>query len=79
MAVGGFQEAKRALVKVLLTIAAVYSVRLDLTRDSPDDALCKAFKKVALKAHPDKDGLLYIVSTCRVIPLDLLNTVVLVC
>ena len=58
MASGGPQQAKRAFVKVLFTIAALYGCRVELTRESPDEALTKAFKRVALKARPDKGGLL---------------------
>ena len=58
MASGGPQHTKRALVKVLLAIAALYSCSLELNRDSPDEVVNKAFKKVSLKAHPDKGGLL---------------------
>ena len=58
MAAGSPERAKRALVKVLLTIAAVYSVRLTLTRDSSDEDCIKAFRRVSLRAHPDKGGLL---------------------
>ena len=43
-------------VKVLLSIAALYSVRLQLTRDSLDDVCTKAFKKLSLKVRPDKGG-----------------------
>ena len=58
MAASGPQRAKGALVKVLLTLAALYSVRLDVARDSADDTVTKAYKRVALKVHPDKGGLL---------------------
>ena len=58
MAAGGPQQAKRIFVKVLLTIAALYGCRLEVTRESSDEAVLKAFKRVALKAHPDKGGLL---------------------
>ena len=58
MVLSGPTQAKRALVKVLLTLAAVYSVRLTVSRDSPDDEVLRAFKRVLLKAHPDKGGLL---------------------
>ena len=54
MAAGGPQQAKRAFVKVLLSIAALYSVRLQLTRDSLDDVCTKAFKKLSLKVRPGK-------------------------
>ena len=58
MAASGPQQAKRALVKVLLTLAALYSLRLDVARESADDVVTRAFRRVALKVHPDKGGLL---------------------
>ncbi len=48
--------AKRALVKLLLQLAAAYHIALSLTRDSPATAVKSAFRKVAVKAHPDKGG-----------------------
>lgn len=48
--------AKRALVRVLLALAALYGVVLSLDREAPDTEVCKAYKRVALKAHPDKGG-----------------------
>ena len=56
MAAGGPQQAKRAFVKVLLSIAALSAARLQLTRDSLDDVRAKAFKKLSLKVHPGKGG-----------------------
>ena len=50
------QAAKRAFVSVLLFVARYYGLALPVTRDTTDDALLSAFKKVALKAHPDKGG-----------------------
>ena len=50
------QLAKRALVKVLLVLARVYSVTVQVNRDSEDKAVQTAFRKVALKVHPDKGG-----------------------
>ncbi len=41
--------AKRAFVKVLLAVARAYSVTLQLNRDSEDEAVRKAYKKVCLK------------------------------
>ena len=49
-------QARRALVKLILVIASVYRVVLDLNRESCDGDVLKAFKKVLLKAHPDKGG-----------------------
>ena len=58
MAASGPQQARRALVKVLLTLAALYSLHLDVARDSADDVVTRAFRRVTLKVHPDKGGLL---------------------
>ena len=52
------QAATRQFVKILLTLAALYSLGLPVTRDSTDDELVKAFKRLALKVQPDKGGLL---------------------
>ena len=48
--------AKRKLVKELRALAAKYKVELSLSRESPDKDVAKAFKKVSLRAHPDKGG-----------------------
>ena len=36
MAAGALQSTKRALVKVLLALAVFYAVRLEVSRESPD-------------------------------------------
>ena len=56
MPVSAAQAAKRALVKVLQTLAAVYAVVLKLTSNSTDAEVTAAYRKVAKKAHPDKGG-----------------------
>ena len=48
--------AKRELVKLLRELAAKYRVSFSLTRESSNKDVTKAFKKVSLKAHPDKGG-----------------------
>ena len=48
--------AKRELVKLLRSLALVYSVVFSLTRDSADADVLKCFKQVSRKAHPDKGG-----------------------
>ena len=48
--------AKRELVKVLKSLAAKYQIHLELSRDSSEKDLKKAFRKVSVKAHPDKGG-----------------------
>ena len=54
--VSALETAKRAFVKLLLQLAITYGVALTLTRDSPAAALTTAFRKVAVKVHPDKGG-----------------------
>ena len=49
-------SARRALVRVLLCLALVYNVKLVLTRDSVDEEVSAAYRKVVKKAHPDKGG-----------------------
>ena len=48
--------AKRALVTLLLRLAAAYHIVIAVNRDSADRAVTDAYKKVILKAHPDKGG-----------------------
>ena len=54
--VSALDIAKRAYVKLLLQLATIYGVVLTLTRDSPAAAVASAFRKVAVKVHPDKGG-----------------------
>ena len=54
--VSPLQRAQRALVSLLLRLAAKYSVELSVNRDSCDKELTAAFRKVARRAHPDKGG-----------------------
>ena len=49
-------QARRALVRVLLSLAAAYRLVLNITRDATDDAVFAAYKKVVRRAHPDKGG-----------------------
>ena len=56
MPVSPLQAAKRALVTLLLAVAAAYNVAIAITRESEDEAVKKAFRRVILKAHPDKGG-----------------------
>ena len=50
------QLARRALVTILLSVAAAYNVAVNVNRNSADDALVRGYRKVILKAHPDKGG-----------------------
>ena len=49
-------RAKRALVSILLQLASFYTLDVDLVRESHDDAVLSAYRRVAKKAHPDKGG-----------------------
>ena len=56
MPVSALNRAKRAFVTVLLSVAKTYSVVVTVTRDSEDKDLLGAYRKMVLKAHPDKGG-----------------------
>ena len=56
MPVSKLGAATRALVSVLVVLARSYLVALEVNRDSSPEQLVKAYKKVLLKAHPDKGG-----------------------
>ena len=55
MAVNPKQAAKRAFVTILLALATTYGLLLQITRDSDDAAVLKAFRQVARRAHRDAD------------------------
>ena len=54
--VNAIDLAKRALVKLLKEMAAIYTLTLSVARDSPDPAVRTAYRKVSVKAHPDRGG-----------------------
>ena len=49
-------QARRALVKLILTLAALYRAVVIVNRDSCDSDVNKAVKNLLLKVHPDKGG-----------------------
>ena len=51
-----FTVLKRALVKVLQSLILTYGLQLQITRDSSDECLKRAYKRLSLKVHPDKGG-----------------------
>ncbi len=56
MLVSRIGAATRAFVAVLLLLARRCELVLEVNRDSSAERLVKAYKKVLLKAHPDKGG-----------------------
>ena len=56
MPVSTLQRAKRALVSLLLSLAAAYGVDLKLAREACDDDVMKAFRRVSRRVPPDKGG-----------------------
>jgi hypothetical protein len=54
--VSAIDRAKRALIALVKTLAAVYNVVINLNRDSPDSAVRTAYRKVSRRAHPDHGG-----------------------
>ena len=56
MACSHLTRVKRAFVSVLLALAAGYGVALTVNRDSEDNDILKGYRRVILKAHPDKGG-----------------------
>ena len=56
MPVSATQAAKRLLITLLVTFGRHYQVNLTVSRDSCDKDVVKYYRKVLLKAHPDKGG-----------------------
>ena len=50
------QVATRAFVAVMLALARCYQLLVQVNRDSSPEEMLKAYKRVLLKAHPDKGG-----------------------
>jgi hypothetical protein len=50
------QQLKRALVCILLELAGIYSLDLNLNRESADVDVKRAFRRVIVRVHPDKGG-----------------------
>ena len=56
MPVSPAQQAKRDFIKVLQNLAKRYKVNVHLTLKAIDADIKRAFRKVAVHAHPDKGG-----------------------
>lgn len=54
--VSALDLAKRAMVSLLLRVAALYAVTVKVKRDSPDGEVKRAFRQVCKKSHPDRGG-----------------------
>ena len=48
--------SKRAFVKLLMTMAAMYGLNLGVSRSSPDAEVTRAYRQAMKKIHPDKGG-----------------------
>ena len=49
-------RAKRALVTLINSLAVLYNCRVDITRESTDSAVSKAYRVLSRKVHPDRGG-----------------------
>ena len=47
---------KRALVTLLHALAQAYGCAINVTRDSPDAVVKRAYRTVSVKTHPDHGG-----------------------
>lgn len=54
--VSAVDTAKRFLVSLIRTLAAVYGLHVSVTRDAPDAEVRKAYRTMSRKAHPDRGG-----------------------
>ena len=57
MLVSDALNARQALVKVMLRLARLYHIVLGLTRDSSDEAVKIAFRRLVVKVHPGFGGI----------------------
>ena len=54
--VSAVDRSKRALVALLCYLATAYGCVVDVTRDSDDAAVRKAYRLVSRRVHPDRGG-----------------------
>ena len=54
--VSDIEKAKRALIAVLRSLSLLYNCGFDISRESVDTAITKAYRSLSRKVHPDKGG-----------------------
>ena len=54
--VSAIDAAKRALVALIRLLAISYHCRVDITRESSDSVVSKAYQTLSRKVHPDRGG-----------------------
>ena len=54
--VSALDRAKRALVVVLRSLASTYRCSVNVTRDSSDAEVRKAYRAISRRTHPDRGG-----------------------
>ena len=56
MPLSPLETAKRAFVSLLLRLGRSHAVPLQISRESPDPELLKAYRRISKKVHPDRGG-----------------------
>ena len=59
------QVARRALVVLIKAVAAQCNIVVSISIDAADKDVTAAFKRVALKVHPDKEATKMMSKSCR--------------
>ena len=54
--VSDIEKAKRALIAVIRSLSLLYNCCFDISRESVDTAITKAYRSLSRKVHPDKGG-----------------------
>ena len=54
--VSDVEKAKRAFIVVIRSLSVLYNCCFDISRDSADTAITKAYRALSRKVHPDKGG-----------------------
>ena len=54
--VSDVEKAKPAFIVVIRSLSVLYNCCFDISRDSADTAITKAYRALSRKVHPDKGG-----------------------